>query len=93
MIKLKDLLSEKKFEMKGKYLYMPGGAVTSIPKRNEREKLILQIKNHKYQLHTDGGQYMMWGGRYGAREFIGKEKDLIKFLNKNKAKYIGIDRQ
>ena len=77
--------------MKGKYLYMPGGAVTSIPKRNEREKLILQIKNHKYQLHTDGGQYIMWGGRYGAREFIGKEKDLLKFLNKNKASYVGVD--
>ena len=28
MIKLKDLLSERKFKFKGKYLYMPGGEVS-----------------------------------------------------------------
>ena len=39
MIKLKDLLSEGKFKMKGKYLYMPGGEVSSIPKGMKEKEL------------------------------------------------------
>ena len=43
MIKLKDLLSEGKFKMKGKYLYMPDGEVSSIPKRNDRDRLFVKL--------------------------------------------------
>ena len=58
MIKLKDLLSEGKFKMKGKYLNMPGGEVSSIPKRNERERIVVQIKNEKFK-HYDYIDYFI----------------------------------
>ena len=38
MIKLKDLLSEGKWKFKGKYLTMPGGEISSIPRRNEKDR-------------------------------------------------------
>ena len=92
MIKLKDLLSEGKFKMKGKYLNMPGGEVSSIPKRNERERIIVQIKNEKFKLYDNGfNEFHLIGDR---NDYYPKgTKDLERFLNKNKAKYIGIDRQ
>ena len=43
MIKLKDLLSEGKFQMKGKYLYMPGGQMSSIPSTYEPDSIIVSI--------------------------------------------------
>ena len=91
MIKLKDLLSEGKFKMKGKYLNMPGGEVSSIPKRNERERIVVQIKNEKFNLSEfSSNQFSIVGS---SNDFTIKgTKDLERFLNKNKAKYIGIDR-
>ena len=91
MIKLKDLLSEGKYKFKGKYLHVPGGGLTSIPKRNERDRLIFQIKNEKFKLYDNGfNEFHLIGDR---NDYYPKgTKDLERFLNKNKAKYIGIDR-
>ena len=65
MIKLKDLLYEGKFQMKGKHLYMPDGELSSIPGNNDRD------------------------GSYDKTFKNGN--DLANWLNKEKAKYIGID--
>ena len=91
MIKLKDLLSEGKFKMKGKYLIVPGGGLTSIPTRNERERIIFQIKNEKFQIYDNGfNEFHVIGSR---NDYYPKgTKDLERFLNKNKAKFIGVDR-
>ena len=90
MIKLKDLISEGKFKAKGKYLYMPGGEMSSIPKATERDRLVVQIKYDKFQLYSNSatsftayGPYMMNFRNLNA---------MVKWLNKEKAKYIGIDR-
>ena len=90
MIKLKDLLSEGKFKFKGKYLYMPGGAVTSIPRRNDRDRIIIKIKNDTYQLYDNGfNEFHIIGSK---NDYYPKgKKDLERFLNKYKAKYVGID--
>ena len=77
--------------MKGKYLYMPDGEVSSIPKRNDRDRIIIQIKNEKFELYANTlNQFRLVSNRNDVG-FDGKSK-LEKFLNKNKAKYIGIDR-
>ena len=88
MIKLKDLLSEGKFKAKGKYLYMPDGEMSSIPKGTDRDRLIIQIKYDKFQIYTDGKFFNAYG-KY-SKQFK-KLNDLAKWLNKEKAKYIGID--
>ena len=92
MIKLKDLLSEGKFQMKGKYLYMPDGEVSSIPKRNDRDRIIIQIKNEKFKLFNNGfDEFYLIGDR---NDYYPKgKKDLLRFLNKHKAKYIGIGKR
>ena len=91
MIKLKDLLSEGKFKFKGKYLYMPDGEVSSIPKRNDRDRIIIQIKNEKFKLYDNGfNEFHLIGDR--SDYYPKGTKDLERFLNKNKAKYIVIDR-
>jgi hypothetical protein len=84
-------LTEGKFKMKGKYLNMPGGEVSSIPKRRERERIVVQIKNEKFKLYDNGfNEFHLIGDR---NDYYPKgTKDLERFLNKNKAKYIGIDR-
>ena len=90
MIKLKDLLSEGKFQMKGKYLYMPDGSVSSIPGNNDRDAIMVQIKRDTF------GIYMNQGKLYAVGSYDKTFKngnDLAKWLNTNKAKYIGIDRR
>ena len=88
MIKLKDLLSEGKFKAKGKYLYMPDGEMSSIPKGTDRDRLIIQIKYDKFQIYTNGKMISVYG-RY-SKQFKNLN-DLAKWLNKEKAKYVGID--
>ena len=83
-------LTEGKFKMKGKYLYMPDGEVSSIPKRNDRDRIIIQIKNEKFELYDNGfNEFNIMGSRNSYHPK--GQKDLERFLNKNKAKYIGID--
>ena len=90
MIKLKDLLSEGKFKAKGKYLIMPGGEMSSIPKGTDRDRLVIQIKYDKFQIYMnqDNRSFSAYG-RY-SKQFKNLN-DLAKWLNKEKAKYIGID--
>ena len=91
MIKLKDLLSEGKFKMKGKDLYMQGGEVSSIPTYNERERIIVQINNEQLKLYSNKPNMFRAVSNKNDVGFDGKDK-LEKFLNKNKAKYVCIDR-
>ena len=90
MIKLKDLLSEGKWKMKGKYLTMPGGEISSIPRRNEKDRIVIRIKNEEFRLYDNKfDEFHIIGSR---NDYFAKGKnDLLRFLNKHKAKYIGID--
>ena len=87
--KLKEgKLTEGKFKAKGKYLYMPDGEMSSIPKATDRDRLVIQIKYDKFMVYTSG-KFIQVYGPY-SRQFKNLN-DLAKFLNKEKAKYIGID--
>ena len=89
MIKLKDLLSEGKWEVKRKYLYTPGGQISSIPGNNDRDAIMVDIGRDEW------GIYMQQGKPYAASNRMDKSfknvNDLVKWLNKEKAKYAGID--
>ena len=91
MIKLKDLLSEGKFQMKGKYLYMPDGSVSSIPGNYDRDAIAVGIKNDTFKIYMQNGKLYTAGNKYDKTFKNGN--DLAKWLNTNKAKYIGIDRR
>ena len=84
----KKHLSEGKFKAKGKYLYMPDGEMSSIPKATDRDRLVIQIKYDKFQIYKDGRQLVVYG-KYMLQ--FKNLNELTKWLNKNKAKYIGID--
>ena len=89
MIKLKDLLSEGKWKVKGKYLYMPDGEMSSIPGNYDRDAIMVDIKRDTF------GVYMMQGKLYAAGNSYDKTfkniNDLANWLNKENAKYVGID--
>ena len=91
MIKLKDLLSEGKFKGKGKYLYMPDGEVSSIPGNYDRDAIAVGIKNDTFKIYTQQGKLYAAGDKYD--KFFKNINDLAKWLNKEKAKYYGIDRR
>ena len=91
MIKLKDLLSEGKFQMKGKYLYMPDGAVSSIPGNYDRDAITVGIKNDTFNIYIQDNKIYVVGNKYD--KFFKTGNDLAKWLNKSKAKYIGIDKR
>jgi len=89
MIKLKDLLSEGKFKVKGVgYLQMPGGEVSSIPGTNDRDRIVVQIKRDKWYLNYSRTGYIARGPY--QKEFKTKQQ-MVAWLNKEKAKYIGIE--
>ena len=92
MIKLKDLLSEGKFKMKGKYLYMQDGQMSSIPGDKDRDSIVFSIGQKTMRLSSfgPGGKKMYIRGDYD-KEYK-NAKDLAKWLNKNKASYVGIDK-
>ncbi len=90
MIKLKDLLSEGKFQMKGKYLYMPDGSVSSIPGNYDRDAIVVQIKRDSFNIYMNQGKLYAVGS---YDKTFKNGNDLAKWLNTNKAKYIGIDRR
>ena len=90
MIKLKDLLSEGKFQMKGKYLYMPDGSVSSIPGNYDRDAIVVQIKRDSFNIYMNQGKLYAVGS---YDKTFKNGNDLAKWLNKNKAKYYGIDRR
>jgi hypothetical protein len=81
-------LTEGKFQMKGKYLYFPDGELSSIPGNNDRDAIMVQIKRDTF------GIYMNQGKLYAVGSYDKTFKngnDLANWLNKEKAKYLGID--
>ena len=91
MIKLKDLLSEGKWKVKGKYLYMPTGEMSSIPGTYEPDSIIVQIGRDEFKIYNDKKGIYAIGNKYDKQFKNGN--DLVKWLNKEKAKYLGIDRR
>ena len=82
------IVTEGKFKMKGKYLYFPDGEVSSIPGNYDRDAIMVQIKRDTF------GIYMNQGKLYAVGSYDKTFKngnDLANWLNKEKAKYIGID--
>ena len=89
MIKLKDLLKEAKWGIKGKYLTMPGGEISSIPGNYDRDAIAVDIGRDEFKIHMLKSKPYAYGPKYD-KEFR-NVKDLVKWLNKSKAKYAGID--
>ena len=89
MIKLKSLLKEGKFKMKGKYLYFPDGEVSSIPGNNDRDAIMVDIGRDTFGIYMQNGKLYTAGNKYDKTFKNGN--DLANWLNKNKAKYVGID--
>ena len=91
MIKLKDLLTEGKWSMKGKYLNMPSGETSSIPGNYDRDAIMVGIKNDTFGIYMQDGKLYAAGNKYD--KFFKNGNDLANWLNKEKAKYYGIDRR
>ena len=89
MIKLKDLLNEGKFQMKGKYLYMPDGEMSSIPGDFDRDVIKFTIGRDSFGVYKEKGKLHAYGSKY-SQEFK-NEKALVAWLNRKNAKYLGID--
>ena len=89
MIKLKDLLSEGKWGIKGKYLTMPGGEISSIPGNYDRKAIVVDIKYDHFKIHMDGNKPYAYGPKYD--KIFKNVNDLVRWLNKKRAKYAGID--
>ena len=90
-IVIEGKLTEGKFKMKGKYLYMPDGSMSSIPGDRDREDIVFSIGQKTFRLSSfgPGGKKMYIRGDYDKQ--FKNANDLAKWLNKNKAKYIGLD--
>ena len=91
MIKLKDLLSEGKWGIKGKYLTMPDGEISSIPGTNDRNAIAVDIGRDEFKIHMNGNKPYAYGPRYDKT--FKNVKDLVNWLNKERATYAGIDRR
>ena len=91
MIKLKDLISEGKWGIKGKYLTMPGGEISSIPGPYDNDALKVIIGRDDFNLYKGRRGIFAAGNKYDKT--FKNEKELVKWLNKEKAKYVGIDRR
>jgi hypothetical protein len=61
-----------------------------MPKASDRDRVIIQIKYDKFQIYMnkDNRSFSAYGPY--SRQFRNLN-DLAKWLNKEKAKYIGID--
>ena len=90
--KLKEgKLTEGKFKMKGKYLYMPGGEVSSLPGAYDNDALKVTIGRESFNIYKGRRGVLAVGDSY-SKDFK-NEKELVNWLNKSKAKYLGIDRR
>ena len=64
MIKLMDILSEGKWKARGKYLTAPTGEDMSIPKRNDRDRIVIKAKGETFQFYDNGfEEYNIMGSR------------------------------
>ena len=89
MIKLKDLLYEGKWGVKGKYLTMPDGEISSIPGNYGRSAIAVDIGRDEFKIHMSNSKPYAYGPKYDKT--FKNVKDLVKWLNKERAKYAGID--
>ena len=83
-------LSEGKWKIKGKYLAVDGG-YTSIPGAYDNDAVVISIKNDTFNLHRGRTGYYVAGNRYDKS--FKNDKELVNWLNKEKAKYQGIDKR
>ena len=81
MIKLKDLLSEGKFKAQGKYLYMPGGEVSSIPGNYDRDAIVVGIKNDTFKIYMQNGKLYAAGNKYDKFFKNGKHVTRVEVYN------------
>ena len=84
MIKLKDLLFEGKWKIKGKYLNMPTGEESSIPGPYDNDAVVVGIKNDTFNLYKGRRGIYAAGSKYDKS--FKNEKELVNWLNKSKAK-------
>ena len=82
-------LTEAKWGVKGKYLTMPGGEISSIPGNYDRKAIVVGIKNDTFKIYMQDGKLYTAGDKYD--KFFKNGNDLAKWLNKNRAEYYGID--
>ena len=85
-----EKLTEGKWTMKGKYLAKDGGT-TSIPGPYDNDAVVVGIKNDTFNLYKGRHGIYAAGSKYDKS--FKNEKELVKWLNKEKAKYYGIDRR
>ena len=91
MIKLKDLLTEGKWTFKGNYLNMPTCEESSIPGPYDNDALKVTVGRESFNIYKGRQGIIAIGDKY-SKEFK-NGNDLAKWLNKEKAKYVGIDRR
>ena len=84
-----NMISEGKWGIKGKYLTMPDGGISSIPGNYDRKAIAVDIGYDEFKIHMDGNKPYAYGPKYDKT--FKNVKDLVKWLNKEKAKYAGID--
>ena len=82
-------LSEGKWGIKGKYLTMPGGEISSIPGNYDRKAIAVDIGRDEFKIHMDGNKPYAYGPKYDKT--FRNVRDLVKWLNKERAEYAGID--
>ena len=88
-IVIEGKLTEGKWGIKGKYLTMPDGEISSIPGPYDRKSIAVDIKYDEFKIYMDGRKPYAYGPKYDKT--FNNVRDLVKWLNKNKAKYIGLD--
>jgi len=81
-------LAEGKWGIKGKYLTKDGGT-TSIPGAYDNDAVVIGIKNDTFNLYRGRKGYYAAGNKYDKS--FKNDKELVNWLNKEKAKYQGID--
>ena len=86
-----DILTEGKWKMKGKYLNMPTGEESSIPGPYDNDALKVRVGRESFNIYKGRKGIIAIGDNY-SKEFK-NGNDLTKWLNKEKAKNVGIDRR
>ena len=84
-------LAEGKWGIKGKYLTMPAGQISSIPGPRDNDALKVVIGRDDFNLYKGTRGIYVAGNKYDKS--FKNEKELVKWLNKEKAIYYGIDKR
>ena len=89
MIKLKSLLEGSYKFIKGKYIQFPDGEVSSIPGEHDRDAIMVYVGRDLTKIYKQKGKIYIDTGK--SDTYVKNGNDLVKWLKKNKAKYVGID--